>query len=157
VNRDELLGECFGTADLPWPAKWLSLTAPDEGDAYITHVRAVVGLDYRRCLVRQIRPTGPGVSDVTSTLPVAVLCHVCTDPAYRGMGYAKALIESALEEAASHRTVSYAAVVATDTAAFFERFGFRAPMASVHGLLVRPLGDDDVMLSGAWTPAGRGW
>jgi GNAT superfamily N-acetyltransferase len=144
MNRDELLKSCFGDADLAPPKKWLVMTEPDENDPAIIHTRAVVGLDYRRVLVRDSRPPGPGVAVSTTTIPVAALLHVCTDPAYRGLGYASALVLSAHEEAGAHRSVPFAAVVAPeDCRSFFERHGYFHPDGAPDGFLVCELGGRD--------------
>lgn len=152
MNRDELLESIFGE-DLAAPKKWFSLTESDEKDESIIHTRAVVGLDYRRVLVRNSRPPGPGVSVAMTTIPVAALLHVCTDPEYRRRGYARGLVLSAHEEASSHRSTPFAAVYAPVAARpFFESLGYFNPPDAPDGFLVCELGGRDPEWA-AW-PAG---
>jgi GNAT superfamily N-acetyltransferase len=158
MNRDELLEACFGTAALAPPRKWLSLTVADDDNPHLVHVRAVVGLDYRRVLLRHSFAPGAGVGEVGTMLPVAALAHLCVDPDHRGQGYARALVESALEEAASHRTIQHATLVSPpDAVAFFERFGFEHPELAPDDFLARPLRDGDQWPPGSVRLIGRGW
>lgn len=150
MNRDELLEECFGATseDLPAPKKWLSVTEPDEANPHVVHTRALVGLDYRRVIVRDSIAPGDGMAVATTTVPVAVLFHVCVDPEHRGRGYAGALVRSAHEEAASHRSMLFCVVMTTaGCAPFFEKLGYAHPDGAPDSFLVCQLADE------AW-PAG---
>lgn len=140
MNRDELLESCFGP-DLAPPRKWFAMTEPDDKNPEIIHTRAVVGLDYRRVIVRNSQPPGPGIAVATTTVPVAAVLYVCTDPDHRGHGYAKALVLSAHEEAASHRAAAFAVVLAPPQCrSFFEQFGYFHPDDAPDGFLVCELG-----------------
>lgn len=143
MNRDELLETCFGD-EFPLPKKWFSWTEEDETNPEVIHTRAVVGLDYRRVLVRNSRPPGPGVGVAMTTIPVAVLLNVCTDPEYQRRGYARALVLSAHEEAGSHRGTPFAAVYAPESARpFFLALGYFSPAGAPDGFLVCELGGRD--------------
>lgn len=146
MNRDELLEECFAGSDLPTPKKWLSMTEPDGDNPAIIHTRAVLGLDYRRVIVRNSQPAGAGVGVAMTTIPVAAVLYVCTDPAHRGRGFASALVLSAHEEAASHRSTPFSVVIAPDRVRDFftrENLGYFHPDGAPDGFLVCELGGRD--------------
>lgn len=147
MNRDELLVACFPDSEASspdgMPAGSRILEMIDGGDV-LSHL----DLSYRRVLVhRATSSPGAGIVDASATLTVAAISNVCTDPAFRGQGYASALILSAHEEARAHSMVGYAVLFSTYVG-FYERFGYAHPDGAPEHLLVACLTEEP------W-PAGR--
>lgn len=111
MNRDELLTECFGTADLKAGQSILEMTQGRD-------VRSHVDLSYRRVIVSLPGQIGQ------ETILVAAIANVCTDPAFRRQGFASSLVRRAHTEATEHPQIRYAALWSDDTA-FFARLGYR--------------------------------
>ncbi len=104
---------------------------------------AILGMDKRHVIVRDSRPVGPDVSSSTTTVTVTALMHLYCVEEHRGEGYEQDLILTALEEAATHRLVPYAAVFATaETAETWLAAGFWHPKDSPDGFLVYELTDE---------------
>lgn len=150
MNRDELLELCFNrpVEELPSPSKWFA-RLPDIGDdwtldpAYQGHVLSLVGLGYRRILLRNSVAPGSGVISSATTITVAAIMCVCTDPDHRGQGYATELMNAVHTEAAAHALTSYAALFAgPENVPFYERFGYAHPERSPEHFLVAPLTQD---------------
>lgn len=141
MTREELLQECFGRSDFPPPLRTFSLQDETTGDV-------LSSVDVYRRIVRIRYPRGRGeVSDAASTMSVAALAQVCTDPAHRGKGYASAAIRLAHVELREHKPLLFAALVGD--VGFYGRLGYFHPEGAADAnFLVFKLGDDD------W-PAGR--
>lgn len=105
MTRDELLAACFGRSDLKPGQKMFRM---EEGEAVIS----IVDLSYKRVVIGQ------------TTVTVATITNVCTDPDRRGKGYASALLRSAHNEVRAHPMVVWVAALAED-ARFFARNGYR--------------------------------
>lgn len=141
MNRDDLLDLCFPGAALDLGAKIFDMTETDDDNPQVTHVRSTVTLGYRRVIVHHATAApGPGVAQAASTLLIATIANVATDPDYRGRGYATALIRSAHEEAATHETIGFVALFAgREIAGFYERLGYARRDGSPEGFMVAPL------------------
>ena len=105
MTRDELLTACFGSAD--WPA----------GDV-VLQVRS--GADVLSHLDLYWRTVGVGALDV----PVAAIGQVATDPAYRGLRLASALVRTA-HRVAANRGLEWAALFGVSS--LYERIGYFTP------------------------------
>ena len=138
MNRDELLAACFGDADLPREKKIFETI---DGNDVVSHV----GLLYRRILVRPATYAGPGVSDASDMVTVAAITNVCTDPDYRGQGFARANLDAAHADAATHQMVAFAAVFASEPVfdGFYRSRGYFHPDGAPDGFYVCPLRSDE--------------
>jgi GNAT superfamily N-acetyltransferase len=128
VNRDELLELCFGRADFPPGALIFEMK---NGDDVLSHV----DLYWRRIVV------GP------TTITVAAIGQVCTDPDHRGLGYASALVRRAHAAAREH-PIGYACLFSAYFG-LYEKLGYRQP---------DPEGNPDFLictLTGEPWPPGR--
>jgi predicted N-acetyltransferase YhbS len=105
LTREELLLECFGEAGF----------AP--GDV-VLEVRA--GEDVLSHVDIYWRAVGVGSAEV----PVAAIGQVCTDPAFRGLGFATSLV-AASHRLAAARGVAWAALFGVDP--LYTRLGYRQP------------------------------
>src|SRR5688500_141859 len=105
MTREELLLECFGETDF----------AP--GDV-ILEVRA--GEDVLSHVDVYWRAVGVGSAEI----PVAAIGQVCTDPAFRGLGFASALVAAA-HRLAAERGIAWAALFGGEE--LYGRLGYRAP------------------------------
>lgn len=157
MNRDELLEECFGKTidELPVPAHWFNYEDPDRQG----HVFSLVGLGWRSVIVRNSQPPSAGeVTVATTTVRVAAIMNVCTDPDHRGQGYATLQMLAAHEFAEQHELTDYAALFAgPERVSFYEQFGYSHPAgARDPNFLVAELRDDvpwpegSVMLREQW-------
>jgi GNAT superfamily N-acetyltransferase len=114
VNRAELLLECFGPAELAPPAFVFEMNEGDEpGGPVLSHV----DLYYRRVVIG---------SPTFTTLTVAAIGNVCTDPAHRGKGYARALVRRVHAHAREHPGIDYAALFSAYLG-LYEPLGYRQP------------------------------
>lgn len=124
MTREELLEACFGRSDFPPPRRTVELLDEATG-AVMSHVDIYL----RRVIVR--RPPSPGpVSEGATTLSVAAIAQVCTDPAHRGKGYATALLRRAHSEMREHPTVQFAALFGL--VEFYSRLGYSHPAGATH-------------------------
>jgi len=120
MTREELLEECFGSAD--WP----------RGDV-VLQVRSAD--DVLSHLDLYWRAVGVGSSEV----PVAAIGQVATGPAHRGLGLASALVLTAHRISAEHG-LEWAALFGVST--LYGRVGYRKPEdAPRPDFLVCPLVD----------------
>lgn len=142
MNRDELLIECFGRANFPAPHSIYEEVDLETG-AVLSHVDVYL----RRVLVRAPRGIPGTIQESATTLVVAGIAQVCTDPAHRGQGFARGLVKRAHEEMATHQPVRFAALF-SDYLPLYEPLGYFHPDGAPDGFLVCELGDE------RW-PAGR--
>jgi predicted N-acetyltransferase YhbS len=120
MTREELLVECFGTADFP------------PGDV-VLQVRSAE--DVLAHLDLSWRSVGAGDEEVE----VAAIGQVATDPAYRGLGLASALVRTA-HRVAVERGLEWAALFGSSS--LYGRIGYRMPPAAPEPeFLVCPLVD----------------
>lgn len=143
MNRDELLELALGrpTSELPNPSKWFDLTEQDEENEQVTHCRSVVGLGYRSVIVRHSRPTAVGASTAATTMRIAAVMNVATDPDHRGKGYATDLLRSAHADAASPLLAFAGLFCPAELASFFERLGYQHPAGTPDGFMACSLAD----------------
>jgi predicted N-acetyltransferase YhbS len=128
MNRDELLTECFRSAD--WPVGDVVLQVRS-GDDVLSH------------LDLYWRSVGVGALDV----PVAAIGQVATDPAYRGLQLASGLVRTA-HRIAAERGLEWAALFGVSS--LYRRIGYRTPAdPPTPDFLVCPL------VEGAEWPPGR--
>jgi predicted N-acetyltransferase YhbS len=105
VTREELLVVCFGKADSP------------PGDV-VLQVRS--GDDVLAHLDLYVRSVGVGSTEVL----VGAIGQVATDPAFRGLGLASGLVQSA-HVLARKRGLEWAALFGVST--LYGRLGYRTP------------------------------
>ncbi len=105
MTREELLQECFGTADLPPGDVVLQVKS---GENVLGH------------LDLYWRAVGVGDEDVD----VAAIGQVATDPAVRGLGLASALVRTA-HRIAAERGLEWAALFGVRS--LYGRIGYRTP------------------------------
>lgn len=134
MTRDELIASCFGRTDFP-PA-WQIVEMLDEATGDLqSHVEVYL----RRVVVRT-----PGLGGTTVT--VAGIGNICTDPAYRRRGFAAALVRRAHVEIQEHQPIRFAALF-SDRVDYFARLGYFHPAgASDPTFLVCELSDE------SWPP-----
>ena len=104
MTREELLEECFGTADFPPGDVVLQVRS---GDDVLSHLDL-----YWRSV---------GVSG--DEVDVAAIGQVATDPAFRGLGLASTLVRTA-HRVAAERGLEWAALFGVST--LYARVGYRA-------------------------------
>jgi GNAT superfamily N-acetyltransferase len=154
VNRDELLDAVFGKPEdeLPSPAHWFTYFDPDRQG----HVLSLVGLGWRRLVIRDSQPAGSEMTVATTTIQVAAIMNVCTDPDHRGQGYATLQMLAALEAAESHELTKWAALFCgPELVPFYEQFEFYRPGVRDPELMVCDLQgerwpDGEVMIREKW-------
>lgn len=123
MTRHELLLECFGRYDLKPGLRILETT---QGRDVVAHL----DLSYKRVVVGG------------TTLTIAAIANLCTDPALRGRGYATTLVRRAHDEVRDHPMVKHVGVFALYDA-LFVRLGYRRVDPSGHpDLLVASIGDE---------------
>jgi predicted N-acetyltransferase YhbS len=105
VTREQLLVECFGTADFV------------PGDV-VLQVRS--GDDVLAHLDLYVRSVGVGSTEVL----VAAIGQVATDPAFRGLGLASGLVQAA-HRIARERGLEWAALFGVST--LYGRLGYWTP------------------------------
>jgi len=105
VTREQLLEECFGTADFPAGDVVLQVRA---GDDVLSH------------LDLYWRAVGVGSLEV----PVAAIGQVATDPARRDLSLASALVRTA-HRIAAERGLEWAALFGVSS--LYSRIGYRTP------------------------------
>jgi predicted N-acetyltransferase YhbS len=105
MTRDELLLACFDTADFAPGDVVLEVRSADD---VLSHIDVYW------------RPVLAGAAEV----PVAAIGQVSTDPAFRGLGFAGALVRAA-HRVAAERGVEWAALFGD--LAYYERFGYVRP------------------------------
>jgi predicted N-acetyltransferase YhbS len=105
VNRDELLTECFGSAH--WPVGDVVLQVRS-GEDVLSHLDVYW---------RSVR-----VGDLE--VPVAAIGQVATDPAYRGLQLASALVRTA-HRVATERGLEWAALFGVSS--LYRRIGYVTP------------------------------
>lgn len=132
MTREELLTEAFGRDDFPPCHRMVELL---EGVDVLSHVEVYM----RRLVV--FRPPMPGqVAEASTTLVVAQLARLCTDPARVGEGYASAMVRRALQELSENKPLSFATALADPDderlVEFLGRFGFAHPPGTPPGFLV---------------------
>lgn len=118
MTRDELLLACFGRDDLKPGTRILETK---EGTDVIAHL----DLSYRRVVVGQ------------TTLTVAAISNLCTDPARRRRGFATTLVRRAHDEARDHPMIEYVGVFALYDG-LFSRLGYQQ---------VDPAGNPDLLVA----------
>lgn len=147
MTRDELLIECFGTADFPAPLRTIEMLNEDTG-AVLSHVDVYL----RRVLVRF--PSSPSsIGDGSTTIVVAGIAQVCTDPDYRGRGYEMALVRRAHAEMRERRAVKFAALFGLSDVYWAAGY-FHPEGAENEHFLVCELGDEK-WPAGSVTPQGQ--
>lgn len=140
MNRDELLDVCFGGAALTSGTKIFEMAESRDG---AWHVLSHADLAYRRIVV--------GLSTVT----VAAIGNVCTDPAHRGLGYATTQVRRAIVEARAHALIDFACVLSPEDG-LFGRLGYRQvdpvrhPELLVLRLTSEPWPPGAIDLRGGW-------
>lgn len=128
MTREQLLEECFGTADF------------QPGDV-VLQVRSRE--DVLAHLDLYVRSVGVGSTEVL----VAAIGQVATDPAFRGFGLASGLVRSA-HRIALERGLEWAALFGVST--LYGRIGYRTPPDPPRpDFLICPL------IDGAEWPEGR--
>jgi predicted N-acetyltransferase YhbS len=105
VTREQLLEECFGTADSPPGDVVLQVRS---GDDVLAHVDLYV------------RSVGVESTEVL----VAAIGQVATDPAFRGLGLASGLVRAA-HRTGRERGLEWAALFGVST--LYGRIGYRTP------------------------------
>lgn len=105
MTREQLLEECFGTADSP------------PGDVVL---QVLSGADVLAHLDLYVRSVGVGSTEVL----VAAIGQVATDPAFRGLGLASGLVRAA-HRSARGRGLEWAALFGVST--LYGRIGYRTP------------------------------
>jgi predicted N-acetyltransferase YhbS len=134
VTREELLVECFGSAD--WPP----------GDVML---QVSSGQDVLAHLDLYWRSVGVGGGEVE----VAAIGQVATDPAYRGLGLATALVRTA-HRIAAERGLEWAALFGVSS--LYRRIGYFMPRdAPKPEFLVCPLVEGSEWPSGAIDTRGE--
>lgn len=148
MTREELLEACFGRSDFPAPLRTVELRDEETGDVW-SHVDVYL----RRVLIRY--PSSPAaVADGGTTLVVAGIAQVCTDPDKRGNGYALALVRRAHAEMKEHHAVKFAALYGLPE--IYERLGYFHPEgASDPNFLVCKLDEDEQWPEGRVLPQGN--
>ena len=105
MTREQLLEECFGTADFPPGDIVLQVRS---GEDVLAHVDVYW------------RAVGVGAAEVD----VAAIGQVATDPAHRGLGLASSLVRTA-HRIAVERGLEWAALFGVST--LYARIGYRHP------------------------------
>jgi predicted N-acetyltransferase YhbS len=134
VTREELLTECFGSPD--WPVGDVVLQVRS-GEDVLSHLDL-----YWRTV---------GVSSLE--VPVAAIGQVATDPAYRGLRLASALVRTA-HRVAAQRGLEWAALFGVSS--LYRRIGYVTPAgAPKPDFLVCPLVDGVEWPAGAIDTRGQ--
>lgn len=134
MTREELLAECFGTADWPPGDVVLQVGACDDVLAYLDLYVRSIGVGSRE-------------------MPIAAIGQVATDPAYRGLGLASALVRAA-HRVALARGLEWAALFGVSS--LYARIGYRPPPDPPKpDLLVCPLVDGVEWPKGAIDTRGQ--
>lgn len=141
MTSEELLQACFGRSDFPPPMRTVEMVDEATGDV-MSHVDVYL----RRVLVRFPRSASP-VAEAATTLTVAGIAQVCTDPDHRGKGFARALVRRAHTEMREHQPIKFAALY-SDYLDLYSPLGYFHPEGAPDAFLVCELADEK------W-PAGR--
>lgn len=142
MTREELLQECFSRSDFPQPVRSHQMRDELTGDVW-----ANVDVYLRRVRIRHAT-RGAVVESAATTLTVLGIAQVCTDPAHRGKGFARAMVRAAHRAAGGEsRPLKFAALFGLPE--FYGPLGYFHPEGGEHPhFLVCKLADEE------W-PAGR--